>query len=360
MAEANKTIDPNDLDSIDALLDEAEFDFGKEDAETAQEPELKVNEKLIEDNPPETMREDLSEREEDIVIDPALTAEEDLALNDMLGLDDESVQAGSDQLASIPLSGGEPPISRQMQDNTDEIIARRAQQGAHKSDELTVEEMDSIKKMVIGFGSGLSVLVVIAIVMASWAAFGSKGDSGLESLLVEAKEELEITRVAAQANERSLRELNRKLDAVSFQVEQLSADVMSQQQPNNMVLRGAAPIDADIPVSTANNTAAVSSNLEVKIDSLTRNLAVAQRRIVEVNNRVTSVQTQQASVLQAVKSMEKTLLEKQLTMSEGQSKQISSEAVSEEKPSSKSTEYRYQAPPASGLMYQSGHGGIYP
>lgn len=300
MAEANKTIDPNDLDSIDALLDEAEFDLNELDEGNPQPSEKQAiaasqDEQLSES----TQAED--ELAEEVAIDPELSAVEEQALNDMLDLDESDFESTSNASAAMAMPEVGSPRSRQLQDDTDDFIARRAQ-GAHKSDELTVEEMDSIKKMLIGFGLGLSVLVIIAIVMASWAAFGSKTDSTLESSLLDVKEELEITRVAAQANERSLRELNRKLDAVSFQVEQLSADVMSQNPTNTMVLRGGAPMANEQPAQPV-TAPTVSTSAEAKIDSLARNLAVAQRRIVEINNRVTSMQTQQGSVLQAVKSV---------------------------------------------------------
>lgn len=359
MAESNRTIDPNDLDSIDALLDEAEFNLDDDVGSAVENPTQEDNGDLdVLDDPdldPETLLDD--SLDDGIAIDPELSANEEQALNDMLGLDDD-VPAEPDQSPNLPIPDGGASFNRQGQDKADEVISRRAQ-SAHKSDELTVEEMDSIRKIVIGFGSALVVLVIIAIIMATWAAMGSKGDSELESILLEAKEELEITRVAAQGNERSLRELNRKLDAVSFQVEQLSADVMSQQQPNGLVLRGAAPSESSVPATTPHSVA-VSPAIEAKIDSLTRNLAVAQRRIVEVNNRVTSVQTQQSSILQAVKSMEKTLLEKQLTLNEPEAKQVTKDAASEVKSRSQTSEYRYQAPPASGLMFQPGHGGVYP
>lgn len=360
MAEANNTVNPDDLDSIDALLDEAEFDL---DDLPDDKPEQRDDQAV--DTPPDDKRsepnQELDELAEDLALDPELSSGEEQALNDMLDLDTSELNEGEfdstgGASAALPLPEVGLPKKQQVQDDADDFIARR-EQVAHKSDELTVEEMDSIKKMLIGFGSGLSILVIIAIVIASLAAFGSNTDPALESELVDIKEELEITRVAAQANEKSLRDINRKLDAVSFQVEQLSADVMSQNQPDSGVLRGAVSGGSQQvePVVTK-----ISTSAEAKIDSLARNLAVAQRRIVEINNRVTSMQTQQGSVLQAVKSVEKTFLEKQLTVSESPSDDTLPNEVSESRSNIQGKGYRYQAPAQTGLIYQSGHGSVYP
>ena len=346
MAEANTTIDPDDLDSIDALLDEAEFDLEDEK----------------EQNFPNLDEADLQQKD-DFDIDISDEQESTDDLNSMLGLDDEPASLADAAPAMAPA-----PAKQSFNDNqTDDFISRRSK-ASQTTDELTVEEMDAIKKMIIGFGVGLVILLIVAIVFAAMAAFSASSDPELNQKITEIKEETEISRIAVQSNEKSLRDLNRKVDALSFQVEQLTADMISANntQAGQLVERGGIPSAPQISPQTtpqAPNTQVVtqlSQGLEDKVDSITRSLALAQRRIVEVNNRVTSLQQQQGTVLKSVKDIEKSLLEKQLTVTQSEEQNLE-QATAEQPENQKAkpaTSYRYQAP--TGLMYQPSGSGVYP
>jgi Na+-transporting methylmalonyl-CoA/oxaloacetate decarboxylase gamma subunit len=346
VAEANTTIDPDDLDSIDALLDEAEFDLEDEK----------------EQNFPNLDEADLQQKD-DFDIDISDEQESTDDLNSMLGLDDEPASLADAAPAMAPA-----PAKQSFNDNqTDDFISRRSK-ASQTTDELTVEEMDAIKKMIIGFGVGLVILLIVAIVFAAMAAFSASSDPELNQKITEIKEETEISRIAVQSNEKSLRDLNRKVDALSFQVEQLTADMISANntQAGQLVERGGIPSAPQISPQTtpqAPNTQVVtqlSQGLEDKVDSITRSLALAQRRIVEVNNRVTSLQQQQGTVLKSVKDIEKSLLEKQLTVTQSEEQNLE-QATAEQPENQKAkpaTSYRYQAP--TGLMYQPSGSGVYP
>jgi hypothetical protein len=352
VAEANTTIDPDDLDSIDALLDEAEFDLDDEQDEGL--PDLDGTE------PPEP------EQTDDFDIDIGdEQASMDDDLNSMLGLDDEPASL-ADTLPAMAATAAPAMAAtaakQSLTDNqADDFISRRSQ-ASQATDELTVEEMDAIKKMIIGFGVGLVILLIVAIVFAAMAAFSSGSDPEISQKITEIKEETEISRIAAQSNEKSLRDLNRKLDALSFQVEQLSADMISanQAQAGTLVERGGVTTAAPQPTNQAPVQVQTSQGLEDKVDSITRSLALAQRRIVEVNNRVTSLQQQQGTVLKSVKDIEKNLLERQLTAKQAEDVVTEQNDVeTAEKTKAKPvTNYRYQAP--TGLMYQPSGSGVYP
>ncbi|WP_044409840.1 hypothetical protein [Thiomicrospira microaerophila] len=357
MAEANTTIDPNDLDSIDALLDEAEFDFDEAEQD-GDLPDLDL------DLDVEQLEPDVTSPAEDSEPESSQETAEDEELNAMLGLDDTPSPAAA--VAPAVAAGAAAAAVQSLSDNdADDFISRRSQ-ASQTTDELTVEEMDAIKKMIIGFGVGLIILLIVAIVFAAMAAFSSGTDAALNEKVTEIKEETEIARIAVQSNEKALRDLNRKLDALSFQVEQLSADMIAVNQSaqgGQVVERGGilpAPV-ATVPTPSPQVAAQVSQGLEDKVDSITRSLALAQRRIVEVNNRVTSLQQQQGTVLKSVKDIEKNMLEQQLSVStpDKSVKKDEKESAGIERPQSAPTHnYRYQAP--TGLMYQPAGSGVYP
>lgn len=351
MAEANTTIDPNDLDSIDALLDEAEFDLDEGAASEESLPD-------IEDDPaPSTAEDQLGDIDFDM---DDQTTPQDNDLNDMLGLDDEPEPSSAMDTAPQSMPSPNSANKQSLNDNdADDFISRRAK-ASEQTDELTVEEMDSIKKMVMGFGIGLSLLLIVAIVLAAMAAFSSGDNEVLEQQVTELKEETEIARVGVQSNEKLMRDLNRKVDALSFQVEQLSGDILAKNQSGQVVERGGVAPVAAAPIAAASPqvVAQISEGLETKVDSISRSLALAQRRIVEINNRVTSLQQQQGNVLKSVKDIEKNMLEKQLEQTK-QETAVEEETPVEQQPSTnKPANYRYQAP--SGLMYQPSRSGVYP
>lgn len=382
MAQPDNTIDPNDLDSIDALLDEAEYEPSNEtDASDLDSFDLPGDAPL---NTDDSVGDDLDQWDQDNQKDN----EDDL--EQMLeGSMDNAVDADSARvaapLATAGIAGGDRQRAQQEDKDFDDFLARRAQ-NSNNGNELTVAEMDSLKNMIIGFGSALIFLALIAIGVATWAALSSGGDTHSSEVLDEIRGEAEIGRVAAQSSESILKDLNRKLDALSFQIEQVNGDLVALSQgqlPIGSLTPPVAPVrDAtSAPLQLAPEQAAQVvtaappsagsvdlSKIEEKVDTVNRNLSVAQRRIVEINNRVSSLQQQHGTVLQTIKAVEKTMLEQQLSNKESadESAKDAAKTLSEderaEKPKTQTAptdKYRYQAP-GSGFMYDAGSMSIYP
>ena len=406
MAQPDNTIDPNDLDSIDALLDEAELEpedlKSQDEAAEVEEVDETVSEQADENPEPQPDEAgsgfDLEEFQQP---DQTPDQDEDLDLERML---DEPIAA-----APPPASVQDDFPSRMNQqaqedDDFDDFLARRAQ-NTKNGNELTVAEMDSLKSMIIGFGSTLIVLALIAIGVATWGALGANSsDLPSAETFEEMIGEAELGRTTSQANETLLKDLNRKLDALSFQIEQVNGDVVAlsggklpaaasetlnplglnapvnghSNGNNNVAPTNAVPAASVTPpqnAMTSQNTQVTNqpvtqapasvnvdmSKLEGKVDEVSRNLALAQRRVVEINNRVKSLQQQYSTVLQSVKQVEKNILEEKLAEQKAAAEQKAEQEAKleeEKKAESKPAAYQYRAPGA--LNYESGNRNSYP
>lgn len=385
MAEPDKTIDPNDLDSIDSLLDEAEFEKRSANEGARDEEDLLAA---------------LADGSEQLNSEQN-TGDTNLDADDEL---DRMFEAPLDERADEPeLTRPEPAIRtgdaegytprRDFQAEDDDFLARRAKK--NNGNELTVAEMDSIKSMIIGFGSALIVLALIGIGIATWGALSAGGsDADTVKMIEEIRGESEVGRLASQSNETILRDLNRKLDALSFQIEQANGDIvaLSQgKQPSITGIPGAqdtltAPqqvngqpqaTNTSSQVNTQNPVVAVAggvspvspqvdmSQFEEKLDAVNRNLSVAQRRVVEINNRVKSLQQQYGSIVETIKLVERNMLEKELKskaaeqeaakLEEAEKEQEKSQPVTSQQPDG----YRYRAPDG-GMGYDTGNMNSYP
>lgn len=380
MAEPDKTIDPNDLDSIDSLLDEAEFE--QRDANNQARDEEDLLAALSEDSEqvaPEQATQDNSQDEDDELDRMFEAPLDERPAEPELTRPDPAIRTGDAE-------GYSPRRSFDTQE--DDFLARRANK--NNGNELTVAEMDSLKSMIIGFGSTLIVLALIGIGIATWGALSANGsDSDTVTMIEEIRGESEVGRVASQANETILRDLNRKLDALSFQIEQANGDIVALSQgkqpasvipglpetltvPNNEKTTTEAAVSqqapsGSTPVQVAPTSAAPQVDMgkfEEKLDAVNRNVSVAQRRVVEINNRVKSLQQQYTSIVETIKLVEKNMLEQELKAKAAEqeaAKKLEAEKEQAEKPTTREQPdgYRYQAPDG-GLGYDTGNMNSYP
>lgn len=379
MAQPDNTIDPNDLDSIDALLDEADFE-----PVAADKPVVEDDISLLEDT-------DFSEA----VMNNNREPEEDDELERML---DNSFDRAPPAIRTESSYEEAPQrgFADQREDaEFDDFLARRSE-NTKNGNGLTVAEMDALKGMIIGFGSTLIVLALIAIGIATWGALGANSSVSPDTgLLEEIRGEAEISRVTSKSNETMLRDLGRKLDALSFQIEQVNGDLAALGNGKTPMSVSTADTVANgvNGVATSNNsteTAVVSTpvamtvapapvavtttasapaesvvtvkdsgRLEEKLDAVSRSLAVAQRRVVEINNRVKSLQEQYGSIVKTVKTVEKNILEQELkTKVDDVEAKAAVEETAKKPTSTVPDAYRYQAP--DGMFYDAGNRNTFP
>ncbi|MBE0494535.1 MAG: hypothetical protein IBX48_09375 [Thiomicrospira sp.] len=374
MAEPDKTIDPNDLDSIDSLLDEAEFEQ-RPTGDNAPDEEEDLLAALSDEPEQESFGQNAD--------DTSLDADDELDRMFETPLNERAVEPELTRPDPAIRTGDAEGYSarRDFQTEDDDFLARRASK--NNGNELTVAEMDSLKSMIIGFGSALIVLALIGIGIATWGALSTGGnDADTVKMIEEIRGEAEVGRIASQSNENILRDLNRKLDALSFQIEQANGDIVALSQGKQPAITNAPglpinlaqPQEADVPVETpqqVKDTRASAglnvdmSKFEEKLDTVNRNVTVAQRRVVEINNRVKSLQQQYGSIVETIKLVERNMLEKELkakaaeqeaaNSEEAEKEQVNTQPVTTQQPDG----YRYRAPDG-GLGYDTGNMNSYP
>jgi hypothetical protein len=366
VAVPDNTIDPNDLDSIDALLDEAELEQERPQVDL---PDLDEAPAEAIDIPIEQDKPDDDELER--LLDSAI----DTPSTDPLLDDAAEMNATPEPATAMNMAPPSAEQRLQEQQELDAFLSRR-EQSATNLNELSVAEMDTLKNLIIGFGSALIVLALIAIGMATWAAL-SAGSADVDPKLVEEiRGEVEVGRMSSQANQESMRELSKKLDALSFQLEQVNGDIVAltnttlpqaslsgaQNLPEVMIPAPVpAPAPVAAPVAAAAPAPAEMGRLEDKVDAVNRSLAVAQRRVVEINNRVKSLQKQYETIVSSLKVAEKNALQTQVEQLNEQAKPATKPAQQPPTaaPSSSNTDrYRYAAP--SGGFYEPGNTNSYP
>jgi len=328
VASEDETFDPNDLDSIDALLDEAE---------------LEVSETSSPDPVPEADRIDADEVNLDDMDLTELT--DDLADADLIEEDSASPEAPSDNKAENSVieeegSGLPPPVtekskdSKSMDDSEKEFVSKRTTSNKASPKEVTVAEMDSIKKLVIIFGSVLIVLVLTAIGMGVWSALAASGglDEETQTIIEDIQASTVSNTLSNTENTKIMGSVEKKLDALSFQLEQLTTDIAtledsakSVQSPVVMAISPALdthgkPVaenhgtnhTAVAPV-IAHSAAPVATDHAVldKLSVVSSKMVNAQKRIDEVNRRVKDIQSQYGKLMHSVKVVEKQLVDQQ-------------------------------------------------
>lgn len=303
------TIDPNDLDSIDALLDEAELD------NLVDEQVSSVADEILPDNAESVPEVDLDE----------LDGLDELELLDELEAEEPPVTADKEGLAEKE-SPDSPVIT---EDVAEKVLKNRADAQNKQQDklqtqpetELTVAEMDGIKKLIIIFSSIIISLVVVGIGIGVWAALSSGG--GLDDETIEKFENIESgvreSLLKTNSSAETMKLLEKKLDALSFQIEQINADLVEMSgdslQSKPLVSLSPKPASADTKKAVASSNplvTAVDPKLGLKLDKVSAQMSNAQRRIYEVNKRVKSLQSQYKKLLSSIKNVEKQMLETQV------------------------------------------------
>ena len=343
MASTDETFDPNDLESIDALLDEAELEAVSDDldddlpVQDLPVEELSVDdmaaESYAEESIPET--DDLLDSLDDLVADaePEMMAE---AEAEVLDVSEPMVQEPTKK--EVDSKTALKPEAEAVSD-TDEFLAKRATAQAAQNTNMAAEDMDSIKKLIIIFGSVLSVLVITGIGIGVWGAL-SASSAGMseetQSLIESIKVTSEKNGSVVESAEKTAQSVEKKLDAINFQLEQLATDMakldssavkqeeiidplgLNSHKPDN----GHAKTDSHAATNTKAAThsmpamSAENPELMKKMDSVNSKLIKAQRRIDEVNGRVKKIQNQYQALVHSVKTVEKQVLLEQAAEAE--------------------------------------------
>ena len=355
MAASDETIDPNDLDSIDALLDEAELEVAeKNDDSDGEGEDQDAIDSLLDDV---TLPEPVTEPNQEAVA-------EDLPPEADIDNEPDLVQANS-----TDVDKKQPAIKKAVSEEEAPQVNSEPEQ-PNPTNEMTAEDMDSIKKLIIIFGSALVVLALISIGIGVWSVFAAKG-AGLDD---ETKTMLESIQVSTErmagkvmdSNE-SIHTIEKKIDALNFQLEELSADLLELQAPG--VSAKKQEIIDPLGLNTHTETPKTVSSMKVPVanssvghgshsDSETAKLASsvnkkmisAQRRIDEVNRRVKDIQSKHKALLLSIKSLEKQLVLQQKKMA------VKKVEVKEKK--QLHNPYQYSAPDAT--YYDQSVGDSYP
>ena len=362
MASTDETFDPNDLESIDALLDEAELEAVSDDLDD----DLPVEELSVDDTAtdssaeesiPET--EDLLDSLDDLVADaePEMMAE---AEAEILAVSEPMVKEPAKK--EVASKAAIKPEAEAVSD-TDDFLAKRATAQAAQNTNMAAEDMDSIKKLIIIFGSVLSVLAITGIGIGVWGAL-SASSAGMsedtQSLIESIKVTSEQNGSAVESAEKTAKSVEKKLDAINFQLEQLAADMAkldstsakkeeiidplglnSHKQTPEAKDNAHAQTDShaatNTKVATQSMPAMSADNPELmkKMDSVNSKLIKAQRRIDEVNGRVKKIQNQYQALVHSVKTVEKQVLLEQAA--EAEKAAIAKEAGNKNR-------YQYSAP----------------
>ncbi|WP_157753509.1 hypothetical protein [Thiomicrorhabdus chilensis] len=355
MASVDETFDPNDLDSIDALLDEAEQE---------------VSEGLGEDALPDEKEQKVDVVDEQID-EPELEAETKSVADDepLIDLDDVVDEPARPSVAE------EAPVKR-VQDSDpdpDDFLSKRSAAKKQSKNGLSAAEMDAIKKLIIIFGSTLIVLALIAISIGIWGAISASSglDDETHTMIEDIKAGTERNTLANSSSSKTMQSIEKKMDALSFQIEQLTADITALDKPASVPSVAGTTNSGNVP-GGANNTAApqaqkpvqpvaaqvapvvqapVATNPVVtdKLNSIYSKMSRAQKRIDEVNKRVKQLQGQYSKVLHSIKLVEKQMIDQQVKAPKAEDKA---------KPAAKAPGYQYSAP--YGEMYDQANPDSYP
>ncbi|MEA1988266.1 MAG: hypothetical protein U9N57_03510 [Pseudomonadota bacterium] len=347
MATTDETFDPNDLESIDALLDEAELEAVSDDLDD----ELPVEETSVEEKATDSYEEQsMPAAEADDLLDSLddLVAEAEVVADVVADVDaevDAEVVAVSEPMVEEPIKKemasktAQKPEAEAVSD-TDDFLAKRATAQAAQNTNMAAKDMDSIKKLIIIFGSVLSVLVITGIGIGVWAAL-SASSAGMsedtQALIESIKVTSEQNGSTVDSAEKTAKSVEKKLDAINFQLEQLAADMAKldsgSDKPEEMIdplglnsdksahevkNNGPAKANTNTKIDTHAMPAMSAENPELmkKMDSVNSKLIKAQRRIDEVNGRVKKIQNQYQALVHSVKTVEKQVLLEQAAEAE--------------------------------------------
>lgn len=368
MASKDDEFDPNDLDSIDALLDEAE----QEVAEKVPEENYDLDDlDDLDDFDFGSLSDELEGTElADIEVDPL---EERTLSNEPEEPAIDVVEAAVVGVAAAAMA--ERPAVQPGLDSEEEFASKRSRSTKTSPNKVSVAEMDSIKKLVITFGSILIVLVITAIGIGVWSALAAS--SGLsdeaQNLIEDIKAGTDSNTLSNIEQAKSANEIEKKLDALSFQLEQLTADIVSLESTaknssalttpvstvtevkppvptNGVTVSDVKPIDTVAPPVPS---VAIDHALLQKMNVVSGKMASTQKRIDEVNRRVKDVQAKYSQLIHSIKVVEKQLVDQQT--------QAVKKALESEKPVNEHDQNRYQYNRApNGMDYDQANPDSYP
>jgi len=367
VANPEDTIDPNDLDSIDALLDEAEWNVDEdledavpdiEDSDSDNAVEEASNETPADEEPsvdefdldsidselensqevePEEVTEEVTEAPTEEVTEPPVEEVTQAPVEDMAEAPAEDLPESVTSLSSAGVTENKLQEKKQEpevepDDEFERKLAQRQSAQSKQSNDLTVEEMDTLKKLIIIFGSISIVLLLTAIGIATWGAL-SASSAGIseenQTLFESIKVSSDLNAEIAKANTEAADSLEKKVDAINFQIEQLAVDIagLSKHAPavevakqgvidplglNKEAPKQVAEVQTPAPIATPVQpqkvNVEINSEITKKVSSVNYKLIKAQKTINELSKRLKAVQTQQQQMLKSVKTVEKEML----------------------------------------------------
>ena len=342
MADNEETFDPNDLDSIDALLDEAEQSANDDIGDEASEAADPLDSLLDEAEAVETS-------EEEVSVEPE---SEEAAEPEPVELEAAAKTVEQDKGAK-----------KEAVPDADEFIAKRAEaarsdpkQNMVQNKDMAAADMDAIKKLIIIVGSVLSVLAITGIGIGVWGALAASS-SGVDEetlLVIESTQARAVENgVVALESGKAVKSLSIKMDSLNSLLEGLSADIAKIEA---QAVEEQEPLASTEHGKVANGHAAktkpgyADSALMDKVTSVNGKMIKAQRRIDEVNRRVKSIQQQYTALLHSVKTVEKQFIEQQAAIE-------AEKAAEEEKPKFSAEGYEYMP---NGMSYDESVGDSYP
>ncbi len=349
MATSDDTFDPNDLDSIDSLLDEAELEATVDDSIDELSEGVSDDATAVMDETP--LEAELDDT--DGLLD---------ALDEVEESTDAPVSPSTPEADSVAEPASESAKVDEVADK-DDFLSKRAAAQTKPLPQMAAQDMDSIKKLIIIFSSTLIVLVLTGIGIGVWSALAASS-AGIDDETVTLIESIKVNSEQGVAslseNTKSVQMAEKKLDALNFQLEQLVADLASSTKvaaaepeildPLGLGRHGVVDKDqgavtkATTVISTQVDPAVLS-----KVTSVNAKMIKAQRRIDEVNSRVKSIQKQYQVLLKSVKMVEKQIVMEQLAKVEKAEK---------EKVAKDANPYQYTAP--DGMFYDQSVQDSYP
>ena len=377
MATSDDTFDPNDLDSIDALLDEAELEAVVDDSADEVSEELSVEAASVMDEVPlDADIDDISLDDTDGLLDALDDVTDSMdSMDAPVAPPAPKVAAVAEPVREPEVKAVSPPVAERARvdevADEDDFLSKRAAAQTNQPPQMAAQDMDSIKKLIIIFSSTLIVLVLTGIGIGVWSALAASSagmDDETITLIESIKVNTEQGATSLSENTKSVQSVEKKLDALNFQLEQLATDLaavatakVAASKPeildplglgkHGVIDNGHATPGATTHATTVKPTKvqAVDPAVLSKITAVNAKMIKAQRRIDEVNRRVKSIQTQYKVLLQSVKIVEKQIVMEQLAKAEKAEK---------DKPATETNPYQYTAP--DGMFYDQSVQDSYP
>ena len=425
MAAAEDEIDPSDLDSIDALLDQAALgDVPTDDAKDELPTEVEapadldgqddvmsnddidlddiLDEVAMQAEPadPEPSEPELPEIEESMMDDLANEVEESAGPAQTSGAPDIGVEemavAATTAAAAAAVSEASKDKEPDKPDprNDEDYVQSRLGGRGEQSTELDVEQLKSLKKLVIIFGSVTVFLLVTALGIGIWggmaashAGLSEETEQLIEKIHTQTEKGVQLTEEA----ERSVTDLEKKIDAINFQIEQMVAEMAQAPVATHAaptVTHSAAPLvnlaheaDHADPHAATHNTHATQNHtnthvapvvhtpatlpvqyappalsdkdiglMRKQLDSLSGKLIAVEKKVREVNRRVIGLQSGQDKFMSAAKAERKNL--EQQREVELKKQKLEAEKAELEK-QQQSSPYQYRGDPLDVPSYDS-------